>query len=253
MIMADPSVWHLDMGEVILRIGLAVVFGGIIGIEREWGNHSAGFRTHILVCVGSTLITILSIYGFAEFVYEPNVRTDPARLTAQIVSGIGFLGAGTILRTGSTISGLTTAASLWVVAAIGIGVGTGSYFAAGLTTLMVWVCLFLLNKFEKRVINRRRRNEWILKVNGSHSDVGRVIQQLTDAGLWLRSIDIARESDDNTWRVRVKIRTEKRMTPQDITDVLLSTPGVVEVRSDVPFPAWPGRWKNGRRNATLGK
>lgn len=92
-----------------------MLLGGLIGFERERSNHAAGLRTHILVCLGSTLIMLLSIYGFSDFVDEINVRIDPARLATAVITGIGFLGAGTILFTGKSITGLTTAASIWVV------------------------------------------------------------------------------------------------------------------------------------------
>src|SRR5690606_39922495 len=110
----------------------------------------AGFRTHILVCLGSALIMLISIYGVSDFIKEENVRADPARLAAQVVSGIGFLGAGTILRHGLTVSGLTTAASLWVVAGIGLAVGAGYMFGAVLTTILTLVSLELLNRMERR-------------------------------------------------------------------------------------------------------
>src|SRR5690606_5699650 len=147
--MSNPAVWQISEWELTMRILFALVIGGLIGLEREFGQHSAGFRTHILVCLGSALIMLLSIYGFSVSVDAPNVRTDPARLAAQVISGIGFLGAGTILRNGNSISGLTTAASLWVVAALGLAVGAGFYYGAALTTLLVLVCLFVLNKLER--------------------------------------------------------------------------------------------------------
>lgn len=145
-----PEVWQISMLELTLRVIIAVVLGGAIGLEREFGEHAAGFRTHILVCLGSALIMMLSSYGFSGFIYETNVRMDPARLAAQVISGIGFLGAGTILRTGMTVSGLTTAASLWVVAAIGLAVGAGFYYGALLTAFTAFFSLFMLNKLEKR-------------------------------------------------------------------------------------------------------
>ncbi|UHA75558.1 MgtC/SapB family protein [Paenibacillus sp. 481] len=144
----NPDVWQISYAELTIRIVIAVGLGGIIGLERELGEHAAGFRTHILVCLGSALIMMLSIYGFSAFIYEANVRMDPARLAAQVISGIGFLGAGTILRTGMTVSGLTTAASLWVVAAIGLAVGAGFYYGAILSTVTVLLSLFLLSKLE---------------------------------------------------------------------------------------------------------
>ncbi|CAM4382062.1 MgtC/SapB family protein [Paenibacillus typhae] len=148
---ANPAIWHIDHLEIAIRIAVALLVGGLVGLERERGQHHAGLRTHILVCLGSTLITLISTYGFGQFASEPNVRMDPARLTAQIISGIGFLGAGTILRTGNSISGLTTAASLWVVAAMGIAIGAGFYFGAILTFVSVLVCLFVLQWVERHI------------------------------------------------------------------------------------------------------
>src|SRR5699024_4744058 len=109
---------------IISRLLVALVLSGIIGFEREWNNHSAGFRTHILVGVGSCLMMLLSLYGFLNFIdaYD-NVRFDPARIPSYVISGIGFLGAGTIIVYGGTIRGLTTAASIWTVAGIGLVVG----------------------------------------------------------------------------------------------------------------------------------
>ncbi|WP_371262824.1 MgtC/SapB family protein [Paenibacillus sp. OV219] len=135
------------------------MLGGLIGIEREWNNHAAGFRTHILVCLGSTTIMLLSMYGFSDFVGEPHVSMDPARLAAQVISGIGFLGAGAIMRNGSMISGLTTAASVWVVAAIGLCVGAGYLYAAIFSTLIVLISLLLFNKLERYIMRRRRNVE----------------------------------------------------------------------------------------------
>ena len=156
---ASDSVWHITYPELIVRLVLAVLFGGMVGIEREWSNHAAGFRTHILVCLGSATIMLMSIYGFSDFVYESQVRVDPARLAAQVISGIGFLGAGAILRNGNMIKGLTTAASVWVVAAIGLCVGAGFYVGAGLCTFLVLVSLYLLNRWEKHLLRHRRVQE----------------------------------------------------------------------------------------------
>lgn len=124
--------------EIALRLLLASVFGGIVGFERERNDSPAGFRTHILVSLGAALIMIISMYGFAGF---DSVNKDPARLAAQVVSGIGFLGAGTILRDKTAIKGLTTAASLWVVSAIGLATGAGFYLSACIATLLVFLTL----------------------------------------------------------------------------------------------------------------
>lgn len=168
--------WYIDNLHLSLRLLLAMLLGGVVGIEREQANHPAGLRTHILVCLGSALIMLLSIYGFADFVYEGNVRVDPARLATAVITGIGFLGAGTIIFTGKSIAGLTTAASLWVVAAIGLAVGAGFYFPAIVTTLLVIVNLTVFNKLEQRYFAGKRPHTLTLEAD----DSSRVIHQLND-------------------------------------------------------------------------
>jgi len=148
----------ITYGEIALRLLLSFILGGIVGYERETQQRAAGFRTHILVCMGSALIMLVSAYGFVAMTGE-GVTIDPTRIAAQVVTGVGFLGAGTILRHGSTITGLTTAASLWVVSGIGLAVGIGFYAGALLSTLMVLVSLFLLRGMQgsfARVKNMRR-------------------------------------------------------------------------------------------------
>lgn len=157
---AIDSPWFISEYEILLRLMIALLLGGMVGFEREQHNHAAGFRTNILVCVGACLMMLLSIYGFSDFVNEWNVRVDPARLAAAVITGVGFLGAGTILFTGKKISGLTTAASLWVVAAIGLAVGAGFYFASGAVTVMVLLTLWLFNKLEQRFI--RNKKEYVI-------------------------------------------------------------------------------------------
>ncbi|KRF05990.1 magnesium transporter MgtC [Paenibacillus sp. Soil766] len=165
MIAAADSVWQISHLDLIIRMVLAVILGGLIGLEREWNNHAAGFRTHILVCLGSATIMLLSEYGFSEFVNEANVRIDPSRLAAQVVSGIGFLGAGAILRNGNVIKGLTTAASVWLVAAIGLSVGAGFITGALVCTFLVLISLYVLNKLEKHIIRHRRTHEVEIMIN----------------------------------------------------------------------------------------
>ncbi len=123
----------------IARVMLALVFGGIVGFERERRNKPAGLRTHMLVAAGTTCFTIASIHGFAG-----DFPRDPARVAAQIVSGVGFLGAGTIFRSGSEVRGLTTAATIWLVAALGMLVGIGMYWLALFTTVISAIVLRLL-------------------------------------------------------------------------------------------------------------
>lgn len=136
--------------EVILRLIVSAVLGSLIGIERERLSWAAGLRTHMLVSVGSTLIMLVSAYGFSQILQSDKVVLDPSRMAAQVVSGIGFLGAGSILLRGEIIRGLTTAASLWTVAAIGLAVGGGMYAAAVAGTMIVLIILAGMKPLERR-------------------------------------------------------------------------------------------------------
>lgn len=152
--MRDP--WMISNGHLVIRLLLSVLLGGLVGFERERTSHAAGLRTHTLVCLGSCLLMILSMYGFADFAKEPNVRLDPSRLAAQVITGVGFLGAGTIIFTGKSIIGLTTAASIWVVMAVGLAIGAGFYLPAIISAVMVLLILWGLSIVERRYVNHRR-------------------------------------------------------------------------------------------------
>ena len=140
--------------SILLRLILASVLSGMIGFEREFHGRSAGFRTHILLCVGSTLIMLTSMHMFD--MYYGKVLVDPGRIAAGVITGIGFLGAGTIMHFKSSIRGLTTAASLWVVAGIGLAVGSGLYFGAIVTTVITIVALMIFSRLEHAMI----RKDW---------------------------------------------------------------------------------------------
>ncbi len=153
---------------VALSLLLAALFSSIIGFEREYQGHAAGLRTHLLVAVGSAIIMVISVYGFGDGF--PN--RDPARLAAQVISGIGFLGAGTIVQTGTDIKGLTTATTLWVVMAIGLACGSGNFVIAALGTAVAFGCLVLLRGIERFLT---RRNPLIMIVVPSDKPVMRDI------------------------------------------------------------------------------
>ncbi|MCC6252005.1 MAG: MgtC/SapB family protein [Bacteroidia bacterium] len=140
----------LESNEIILRLLLASLFGGLIGLERERKHWAAGLRTHMMVCVGSCLVMIVSAFGFADILGTDAVSLDPSRVAAQVISGIGFIGAGTILFSKQgTVHGLTTASGLWTVAAIGLATGSGLYFAAGTTTIIALIILWALQPLEQ--------------------------------------------------------------------------------------------------------
>jgi putative Mg2+ transporter-C (MgtC) family protein len=136
---------QLDFG---LRLLIAAALGGLVGAEREIHGHPAGIRTHMLVALGSAVFTVMSIHGFGQ---GPGSGIDPTRIAAQIVTGIGFLGAGAILKDGVVIRGLTTAASLWATAAIGLATGAAEYVVAGVATAIVLVSLWPLNALAERL------------------------------------------------------------------------------------------------------
>lgn len=133
--------------QIVLRLIIGAILGGLVGFERERHNKRiAGFRTHILVCVGSTLIMLTSLYIFD--IYGGMAPVDPARIAAGVITGIGFLGAGTIIRSSASVTGLTTAASLWTVSGIGLAVGCGFYLAGFVATFIVLAALYLLRKVQ---------------------------------------------------------------------------------------------------------
>src|SRR5207245_966444 len=149
---------HLTWADNLARLAVAAGLGGAIGFERELREREAGLRTHILVCVGSALFTIVSAYGFRGFLESGDqvIRADPTRIAAQIVTGIGFLGAGAIIRQGLSVRGLTTAATLWLVAAIGMAAGAGWYSAALIATAGALITLGPLRVVAYRLITRYR-------------------------------------------------------------------------------------------------
>src|SRR5580698_1016100 len=147
----------ISWSEMLLRLSLAAVLGALVGIERERKDWAAGLRTHMMVCVGASLTMMVSAFGFADILGTPSVVLDPSRIAAQVISGIGFIGAGTILfLRQEVIRGLTTAAGLWTVAAIGLAVGGGMYFAAWIATFIVIIILWLLKPLERRFFRRYR-------------------------------------------------------------------------------------------------
>jgi putative Mg2+ transporter-C (MgtC) family protein len=167
LVAAVPS---LSWGEVLARLALAAVLGAAIGFERELREREAGLRTHLLVCLGSALFTIVSAYGFHEFLTSGGavVRTDPTRIAAQIVTGIGFLGAGAIIRQGISVRGLTTAATLWVAAAIGMAAGAGYYSGAVLGTVLTLAALGPLRLLAYPIFERIRPEERSVVVQLRH-------------------------------------------------------------------------------------
>lgn len=180
-----PQITELDM---IIRLGLGFLAGAIIGFERSSRHQVAGLRTHVLISTGSTLLMILSIWLPYHFT---GTRTgDPGRIAAQVVSGIGFLGAGAIIRLGNNVKGLTTAASLWLVAAVGLAVGAGMFIAAAVAEGLSLFTLIFLDIFEKRLFPQERNKIIELSYKTSTPDTKEALGILKSFGVRVQSIDV---------------------------------------------------------------
>jgi len=172
--------------DIILRLGLGFFAGAFIGLERASRNQVAGLRTHVLISVGATLLMLLSIWIPQQF-----GGGDPARISAQVVSGIGFLGAGAIIRLGNNVKGLTTAASLWLVAAVGLTLGAGMYIAAACAEILGLITLILLDRLEKRMFPTVRNKLLELHFKqGVNPDIQATRNVLFSFGLQSQSMDV---------------------------------------------------------------
>ena len=190
---------ELSLGELALRLGLAAGLGAAIGLERELREREAGLRTHLLVALGAALFTIVSAYAWSDWTFSTasGVVFDPTRIAAQIVTGVGFLGAGAIIRQGLTVRGLTTAATLWAVAAIGMAVGAGYYAAAILTTTVVIVSLWPLRILAYKLFLRfRPEDEGPLEIElPSGASAQPVLASFEELGADVESFQLERSRD----------------------------------------------------------
>ena len=218
---------ELGSAELLLRVLLAAVLGGAIGLERELRDREAGLRTHLLVCVGATLFMMVSAYAWTDwhFSNRDGIVFDPTRIAAQIVTGIGFLGAGAIIRQGFSVKGLTTAATLWVVAAIGMATGVGYYEAAIATTVLVVVCLWPLRIVAFKLSRRFRPDEGVLAVElrRGASAVG-VLQAMESAGVQVSSM--AFEDEGDIRRLDIQARLAPGRDAATMIDALGQSEGV---------------------------
>jgi putative Mg2+ transporter-C (MgtC) family protein len=227
------SLPSLNWDESLLRLALAAVLGGLIGVERELREREAGLRTHLLVSLGSAAFTIVGAYGFHDFIAsgEAVVRTDPTRIAAQIVTGIGFLGAGAIIRQGLSVRGLTTAATLWVVAAVGMASGAGYYSAAVITTGVVLVALWPLRIVAYRILRQFRHEDGRLLVAlPAGEPPGAVIDAIEGAGARIGSLEVTQEGERRRLELDVVLPRDTPAT--QLVARIADVDNVAEVRWD---------------------
>jgi putative Mg2+ transporter-C (MgtC) family protein len=195
---------EITTGTATVRLLLGLVAGGLIGFEREYRRQPAGFKTHILICVGSTLLMLLSIYIPQQFFDMKN--GDPGRIAAQVVSGIGFLGAGAILKLGNNVKGLTTAASIWVSAAIGLTIGAGMFIPAFIALAIILFVLIILDAVEKRFFPPERIKTINLYFDGSSVDTKKITKLLIAHGIAIQSVDVVQEINKELVQVNLLVR-----------------------------------------------
>ncbi len=201
--------------QLITRLFAAAMLGGVIGLEREYRSKVAGFRTHFLVALGSALFMIMSVYGFEN----EDVAFDGARIAAQIVSGIGFIGAGAIMFQKHAVKGLTTAAGLWVTAAIGVCAGTGNYILAIAATIMVLLCLetmnFVLNKLGKKIISLSISAE-------SKDEIKTILTKLKSSGFEVGSynMEMKRKNSGDTYVITMEVQVSRKHYDQKVSELI---------------------------------
>jgi putative Mg2+ transporter-C (MgtC) family protein len=197
----NPS--FLTEWDMLIRLGLSFAAGAIIGLERASRRQIAGLRTHILISTGACLLMVLSIWLPGSFSDMKN--GDPGRIAAQVVSGIGFLGAGAIIRLGNNVRGLTTAASLWFIAAVGMAIGAGMFVAAAIAEVMGLFTLFALGKLEKKIFPSQRLKVLEILYKNSGTDTKEVMNIITASGIRVQSMDVNQSSKDKETKLRLLV------------------------------------------------
>jgi putative Mg2+ transporter-C (MgtC) family protein len=213
--------------EIIFKLTLACILGGLIGLERESLSRPAGFRTYTLVCVGSALAMIVSLDMYFQF-YR-TVSADPGRIAAQVVSGIGFLGAGTIMKEGPTVSGLTTAAGLWGVACIGLAVGAGMYLPAIVTTILILFVLIYFAKFEQHFKGMRVYKGLLLVTKDQPGQVGMIGSVLGDLGVLIKNINLNRLENENLLEIELLLDLPSEISVEQVVEELAGVKGVQNI------------------------
>jgi len=219
----------ITTGTIAFRMLLSLVVSALVGIEREYHKQPAGLRTHILISMGATLIMLLSIYIPQTFSqYQP---ADPARLAAQVVSGIGFLGAGAIMKFGFNVKGLTTAASIWVIAAIGLAIGAGMYWATAVATGILLFSLFFLDFFEKWLFPAKFiKHLRVYSAAGFELKTDPILALLKKNKVSVRTIDIEQTFDEKRTSLYFVIQINEKVKINALSEEIGEIEGVQKVK-----------------------
>ncbi|MFB4165643.1 MgtC/SapB family protein [Alteribacillus sp. JSM 102045] len=223
---------------IIIRILAAGFLAGLIGIEREYKRHPAGFRTHLLVGTGACLVMVMALFGFQSYMEanEDIVRYDPSRLASYVVSGVGFLGAGTIIVQGVSVKGLTTAASIWVVAAIGLAAGAGMYFAAIFTTVVVLLSLFFLNNVDRFFRTSVRPEKMEITVYKNSMVLSKIISTLEENQVVIKKVKGSTdegENKDHKFIYDIHVQAPKGLERSQLYEKLLLIKGILEIEMEM--------------------
>ena len=213
---------------IVFRLVLSAVLSGVIGFEREFHGRAAGFRTHILLCVGSTLIMLTSIHIFD--VYSGRVPVDPARLAAGVVTGIGFMGAGTIMRYKASVRGLTTATSLWVVAGIGLAVGSGLYFGALATTLIAVIALMFFSRLEHVMIRKNWYKTVVIETKDGLEQLKKIKEAISEYGSEINDLEADRSKDGTHMILKFGLKLTTNMHNAQLIEEIACLEGVKSVK-----------------------
>jgi len=213
---------------IVFRLVLSAILSGVVGFEREFHGRAAGFRTHILLCVGSTLIMLTSIHIFD--VYSNRVLIDPARLAAGVVTGIGFMGAGTIMRYKASVRGLTTATSLWVVAGVGLAVGSGLYFGAIVTTLIAVIALMFFSRLEHVMIRKNWYKTVIIETKDGLEQLKKIRQTLSEYGSEINDLEADRSADGTHMILKFGLKLTTNLHNAQLIEDIARLEGVKSVK-----------------------
>ena len=216
--------------EMIARLLAAVVLGGVVGFERERLLWAAGLRTHMLVCIGSCLIIIVSAYGFNDVIGK-NIVLDPSRIAAQVVSGVGFLGAGTILFRGEAVKGLTTAASLWAVAGIGLAAGSGLYVAAVASTAVILAVLAGLKPIEERYRSRMQTRTLVVQAERDRFTLDTLKEVAGPNARRIQQFVLKQTATEDVDEAEVAFVRLPEAALRDIAEKIKARPGIKQVES----------------------